>query len=204
MLLACSLLASGAAAAVTELKVEVYDGPKECEDADKLKKGEHVSMHYTGTIDKDSAAGTPGKQFDSSRGRGKTFDFQLGAGRVIQGWDKGLEGLCVGAKAVLTIPPDMGYGARGAGGDIPGGAALSFDVEVVSHSDEGPPEPNLFKDLDTDKDAKLTKEEVLAFFKQQGKEELPEGLWEKEDKDKDGFISWEEFGGPKGKSKDEL
>ena len=64
-----------------------------------------------GTIDKDSAAGTPGKQFDSSRGRGKTFDFQLGAGRVIQGWDKGLEGLCVGAKAVLTIPPDMGYGA---------------------------------------------------------------------------------------------
>eukprot|EP00966_Prymnesium_polylepis_P125898 2911175-Prymnesium_polylepis.2 len=85
---------------------------------------------YTGTIDKSSQTGVPGKKFDSSRDRGNTFDFQLGAGRVIQGWDKGLVGLCVGAKAVLTIPPEMGYGGQGAGADIPGGATLSFDVEV--------------------------------------------------------------------------
>jgi len=195
-----------AVAAAGELKVDVYDGVKECEPKDMLKPMEYVQMHYTGTIDKSSQTGVPGKKFDSSRDRGNTFDFQLGAGRVIQGWDKGLVGLCVGAKAVLTIPPEMGYGGQGAGADIPGGATLSFDVEVVGKSLEGPPEPNLFKDLDTDKDAKLTKEEVLEFFKKQGKEELPEGLWEKEDKDGDGFISWDEFGGPKGSAppKDEL
>ena len=141
---------------------------------------------YTGTIDKSSKTGEPGKQFDSSPGRGKTFDFQLGAGKVIQGWDKGLEGLCVGAKAILTIPPAMGYGGQGAGGDIPGGATLNFDVEVVSHSNDAPPEPNLFQELDTNEDGKLTKEEVLEFFKKQGKDELPDGLWASEDKDGDG------------------
>ncbi len=62
---------------------------------------------------------------------------------------------------------------------------------------EGPPQPNIFKDLDTDKDAQLTKEEVAAFFKKQGRD-MPDELWENEDKDKDGVISWEEFGGPKG------
>ena len=65
---------------------------------------------------------------------------------------------------------------------------------------EGPPEPNIFKDLDGDEDGKLSKEEVLAFFKKQGRDELPEGLWEKEDKNEDGVISWEEFSGPKGKT----
>ena len=73
----------------------------------------------------------------------------------------------------------------------------SFDVEVMSISD-APPQPNLFEELDTNKDAKLTKEEVLEFFKKQGQDELPDGLWAEEDKDKDGFISWDEFGGPKG------
>ena len=88
---------------------------------------------------------------------------------------------------------------RGAGADIPGGATLNFDVEVVDIT-EGPPEPNIFKDLDGDVDGKLSKEEVLAFFKKQGRDELPEGLWEKEDKNEDGVISWEEFSGPKGKT----
>ena len=88
-------------------------------------------MHYTGTIDQSSEKGEKGKKFDSSRDRGATFDVQIGRGRVIQGWDKGLVGLCKGAKATLVIPPDMGYGDRGAGADIPGGATLNFDVEVV-------------------------------------------------------------------------
>ena len=151
----------------------------------RLTWSNRATLQYTGTIDKSSKTGTPGKQFDSSRTRGTTFDFQLGQGRVIKGWDQGLEGLCVGAKATLTIPPELGYGATGAGGDIPGGATLSFDVEVMGHS-EGPPEQNLFKELDTDEDTKLTKEEILAFFKKQGKDELPEGLWDSEDKNKDG------------------
>jgi len=75
-------------------------------------------------------------------------------------------------------------------------------VEVVDIT-EAPPEPNLFKELDADGDKKLTKEEVLEHFKKQGQNELPEGLWEEEDKNGDGHIDWDEFGGPKG-NKDEL
>merc|ERR1712238_175608 len=114
-----------------------------------------------------SAAGEPGKQFDSSRNREGTFDFAIGTGQVIKGWDEGLVGLCKGAKATLVIPPEMGYGEAGAGGDIPGGATLNFDVEVVGISDEGPEgmeEPNLFEELDTDLDGKLSKPEVGAYF----------------------------------------
>ena len=183
----------------SDLSVTVTDGPKECAAASKVKAGDKLKMHYTGTIDQSSEKGEKGKKFDSSRDRGATFDVQIGRGRVIQGWDKGLVGLCKGAKATLVIPPDMGYGDRGAGADIPGGATLNFDVEVVDIT-EGPPEPNIFKDLDGDEDGKLSKEEVLAFFKKQGRDELPEGLWEKEDKNEDGVISWEEFSGPKGKT----
>jgi len=190
-------LAASAAVADDGLVVKQYEGPTECEDADTVKKGDQLGMHYTGTIDASSKTGTPGKQFDSSRGRG-VFDTKIGVGQVIQGWDQGLIGLCKGAKATLVVPPEMGYGAGGAGGDIPGGATLNFDVEVMSIT-EGPPEPNLFMELDTDKDGKLTKEEVLAHFKKNGRDELPDGLWEGEDKNKDGHIEWEEFGGPKGK-----
>ena len=77
-------------------------------------------MHYTGSIDESSATGTKGSVFDSSLRRNTPFDFYLGAGRVIQGWDKGLLDMCVGEKRTLIIPPDMGYGERGAGGAIPG------------------------------------------------------------------------------------
>ena len=121
--------------------------------------------------------------------------------RFTLGWDKGLIGLCKGAKAVLVIPPEMGYGDRGAGETIPGGATLNFDVEVVDVSSEAPPQPNLFAEIDADSNGKITKEEVLAFFKEKhGQDEMPEGLWENEDKNGDGFIDWEEFGGPKGDS----
>jgi FKBP-type peptidyl-prolyl cis-trans isomerase len=92
-------------------------------------------MHYTGTIDESSETGEKGSKFDSSRDRGSTFDFQIGVGQVIKGWDEGIVGLCVGAKAKLIIPPEMGYGAQGAGGVIPGGATLNFDVEVVDISE---------------------------------------------------------------------
>eukprot|EP00341_Mesodinium_pulex_P010043 CAMPEP_0116961422 /NCGR_PEP_ID=MMETSP0467-20121206/46556_1 /TAXON_ID=283647 /ORGANISM="Mesodinium pulex, Strain SPMC105" /LENGTH=186 /DNA_ID=CAMNT_0004649357 /DNA_START=11 /DNA_END=571 /DNA_ORIENTATION=- len=180
------------------MTVTQTSGPTECDE--RTAAGHYLSMHYTGTIDESSETGTPGKQFDSSIPRGKTFDFRLGTGQVIPGWDQGLVGLCKGAKATLILPPEMGYGSRGAGNDIPGGATLRFDVEVVDFGNDGPPEPNLFRDLDTNEDGKLTEDEILAFFKKQGLDELPQGLWENEDKDKDGFVSWEEFGGPKGQS----
>ena len=128
--------------------------------------------------------------------------------RVIPGWDQGLIGLCKGAKAILVIPPDMGYGEKGAGDDIPGGATLNFDVEVMTLTTP-PEEPSLFAELDVNEDARLSPAEVLTFFQKRNPDmmALPEGLMEKEDTDKDGFISWDEFSGPKGKTppkKDEL
>lgn len=103
------------------------------------------------------------------------------------------------------------YSCPGAGGVIPGGATLRFDVEVVDFGTEAPqgagrgqaPPTNLFKTLDvTPEDGQLSKDEVMAFFKSQGKDELPPGMWESEDKDGNGFISWEEFSGPKGQNEE--
>ena len=74
-----------------------------CDDAQKVKKGNFLKMHYTGTIDQSSATGEKGKKFDSSRDRGQTFDVAIGTGQVIKGWDEGIVGLCLGAKANLII-----------------------------------------------------------------------------------------------------
>ena len=86
--------------------------------------GMNVSVHYTGWL-------TDGTKFDSSVDRGQPFQFQLGAGMVIRGWDEGVKGMRIGGKRKLTIPSDMGYGARGAGGVIPPNATLVFDVELL-------------------------------------------------------------------------
>jgi hypothetical protein len=88
------------------------------------------NAHYTGKL-------TDGKKFDSSRDRNQPFQFPLGKGRVIQGWDRGFATMSVGEKAILVIKPEYGYGASGAGGLIPGGATLYFDVELMSFSGGG-------------------------------------------------------------------
>jgi FKBP-type peptidyl-prolyl cis-trans isomerase FkpA len=93
--------------------------------------GATVSVHYTGWLHDAKAERERGKQFDSSVGRGP-FSFPLGAGRVIKGWDEGVAGMKVGGKRTLVIPPELGYGRRGAGGGvIPPDATLIFDVELL-------------------------------------------------------------------------
>ena len=93
--------------------------------------GRSVSVHYTGWLHDPGAADGHGRKFDSSVDRGQPFDFNLGAGQVIRGWDEGVAGMKIGGKRTLVIPPEMGYGARGAGGVIPPNATLVFDVELL-------------------------------------------------------------------------
>ena len=90
--------------------------------------GQRVRVHYTGWLWND---GQQGRKFDSSKDRGQPFSFRLGAGEVIGGWDEGVQGMQVGGTRVLIIPPELGYGAYGAGGVIPPNATLKFEVELL-------------------------------------------------------------------------
>jgi FKBP-type peptidyl-prolyl cis-trans isomerase len=90
-----------------------------------------VTVHYSGWLYDANAADHHGKKFDSSRDHGQPFSFQLGAGQVIRGWDDGVAGMKVGGARTLVIPPELGYGRRGAGAAIPPNAVLVFDVELL-------------------------------------------------------------------------
>ena len=94
-------------------------------------KGQMVTVHYTGWLYDASAADKRGEKFDSSKDGNEPFEFRLGAGEVIQGWDEGVAGMKVGGTRLLTIPPTLGYGARGAGGVIPPNATLLFEVDLL-------------------------------------------------------------------------
>ena len=94
--------------------------------------GRRVSVHYTGWLYDEAAADHHGAKFDSSRDRNDPFDFPLGAGHVIRGWDEGVQGMKVGGQRTLIIPPELGYGSRGAGGVIPPNATLLFEVELLA------------------------------------------------------------------------
>ena len=101
-------------------------------DGETAKRGALVTVHYSGWLYDPSKPQGKGTKFDSSKDRGQTFQFGLGRGMVIQGWDQGVEGMKVGGNRTLIIPPDLGYGSRGAGGVIPPNATLLFDVELIN------------------------------------------------------------------------
>jgi peptidylprolyl isomerase len=122
----------GPAGAATNQVIEMPNGLKytdsETGAGAEATAGHEVSVHYTGWL---SDSGAKGKKFDSSVDRGQSFQFTLGAHQVIAGWDEGVAGMKVGGKRTLIIPPELGYGARGAGGVIPPNATLIFDVELL-------------------------------------------------------------------------
>ncbi len=101
-------------------------------EGDEAVAGKSIVVHYSGWLYDENAADNKGSKFDSSLDRGDPFSFVLGAGMVIQGWDQGFAGMKVGGKRTLIIPPQMGYGASGAGGVIPPNATLVFEVELLA------------------------------------------------------------------------
>jgi FKBP-type peptidyl-prolyl cis-trans isomerase FkpA len=125
VVLATTVLMAAAAGAAGLAKTDTLVGKGK-----EAVPGKTVEVHYTGWLHDPAAQDKRGKQFDSSRGRGP-FSFPLGGGRVIKGWDEGVAGMKVGGKRMLVIPPELGYGARGAGGVIPPNATLVFEVELL-------------------------------------------------------------------------
>lgn len=188
-----------------ELEIHNTFMPEVCDR--KAKVTDLLTLHYKGEL-KDS-----GKVFDSSYERGEPFTFQLGIGQVILGWEKGLIDVCVGEKRKLVIPPHLGYGDT-KHDVIPPHSTLVFEVEVLKIED-GPKPVNVFKEIDADGDNRLSRKEVADFLKKQLSEasqsqhadlgnaedpdqtQMVDEIFMHEDKDRDEYITHDEFSGPK-------
>mmetsp|Transcript_14007 Transcript_14007/g.41013 ORF Transcript_14007/g.41013 Transcript_14007/m.41013 type:complete len:443 (-) Transcript_14007:125-1453(-) len=216
--------ASASASDHPELLVTDTSGPTECDPSDRVSENKFLIVHYTSTVqsagdeDDDDDDIAVGRIFASTHlVHGSPVGFRMGAGSMTAGYERGLLGLCSGSKATLIVPPDLAYGDEGLSpsvgpegeevGGVPPGATVRYEVEILSVTDEPPDydgeeggeEPNLFVEFDADGDGKLNGEEVDSLFQSLGMMGgAPFELWENEDVDKDGFISWDEFGGPKG------
>lgn len=113
------------------MAAQLLKDDKKVGDGTEAVAGKRVTVHYTGWLFDATQPGNKGRKFDSSRDRNDPFTFRLGGGEVISGWDQGVAGMKVGGQRTLTIPSEMGYGSRGAGGVIPPNATLLFDVELL-------------------------------------------------------------------------
>lgn len=185
-----------------ELEIHNTFKPETCDRT--AKPTDVITLHYKGTL-KDT-----GKEFDSSYSRNEPFSFQIGIGQVILGWEKGLLGVCAGEKRKLVVPPHLGYGDT-KHDQIPPRSTLIFEVEVKKVED-GPKPVNVFKEIDADNDNRLSRKEVGDFLKKQlnqaqhgdmgsaddpEQQEMVDEIFMHEDKDKDEYITHEEFSGPK-------
>ncbi|RUS70857.1 hypothetical protein EGW08_021385 [Elysia chlorotica] len=194
------------------ISIEILSPPPEnCER--KSKRNDMLFVHYVGTLTES------GRKFDSSLDRGDPFEFQLGAGQVIKGWEEGLTDMCVGEKRKLIIPASKGYGSKGAGESIPPNAGLTYEVELIDIKDGQAPR-NVFKEIDSNEDKFLSQEELQkqttlnntivrgvklleeklrrkASELMEQRNEIITDIFKEEDQDKDGFISHDEFSGPK-------
>lgn len=185
-----------------QLKIEVLNQATDCPR--KSKDSDILVIHYEGFYDN-------GTKFDSSRDRpgAVPFQFQLGVGQVIQGWEKGLQEMCQGEKRKLFVPSKLAYGEHGSGPVIAPNSDLVFEVELIQVHD-GPKPPNVFKMIDIDNDDHLTKDEMSMYLARQAhaqgipvdlaakqQEKVLDNLFKFEDKNGDGKISHEEFSGPK-------
>lgn len=197
----CLALVSSVLSASSDIEVIIYKGPRECankgteDKPTKIEKNHLVGLHFTVTIVDDD--GSIGRKIESSRdGVGIAPSFTVGQGKVIAGLDQGLIGLCKGSSAYIIVPPNLAYGRMGKPEQgVMSDTILRYDVEIL---DIQPPAPNDFVNIDSNKDWEISIDEAREYFETLGQMVNLDTLWNDEDTNGDGYISWEEFKGPKG------
>jgi len=180
-----------------ELHISSAYKPSGCDTAHKARRGDAAALIVTGWIEESNVKFT---EYD----KGHKMETVLGRDPALRGLHMGVEGMCVGERRTVVVPPGLAHGDNERRADfatIPPNSALRFDVELAALGsslwhEHGKP-MNVFKQMDTDADGRLSAGEFAVWFRRQGKEP-PTDLWKKEDKDGDGFIALAEFSGPKG------
>lgn len=196
-----ALVSSVLSSSSSDVKVIVYNGPRKCSNKGtddkptKIEKNHIVGLHFTVTIVDDD--GSSGRKIESSRdGVGIAPSFTVGQGKVIAGLDQGLIGLCKGSSAYIIVPPNLAYGRIGKPEQgVLSDTILRYDVEIL---DIQHPVPNDFVKIDSNKDWEISIDEAREYFEGLGQMVNLDTLWNDEDTNGDGYISWEEFKGPKG------